>query len=328
MKRRTFFKSFGAVAGIFALSQSKAWFNLLMLKKKPVVSGSVFNLTLSSNTLKYNPHTAAGSPAGVCTINLTINSGVYVWSDVRTEPAIDFGFFLASGSIINIVNNGYIMGMGGTGGGYNSSAIAPLSGGSAIIIRTSVSSCTINSQTGYILGGGGGGGTTSVAGGGGGAGGGNGGNITNGNTVTGGTGGAVGASGADGTLNVSVCSGGGGGRVVPSTTLTGITSTTGAFAGQGGTGGGSGAGVSTKSASTIGGSGGGAGLAGGNGSATGGSNAAGGGGGGYGAKGGDGYSANAFYQAGASGGNAIVLNGNSVTWVGGLGANQVYGTIS
>ena len=36
------------------------------------------DLTLSSNTNKYNLFTAAGSPAGVVTINLTINSGVTV----------------------------------------------------------------------------------------------------------------------------------------------------------------------------------------------------------------------------------------------------------
>ncbi|MFL5812716.1 MAG: hypothetical protein ACJ763_03995 [Bdellovibrionia bacterium] len=344
MNRRAFLQILGSFLLLFT-EKAFGFFNVLMFKKK--ASGctpSVVNLTISANTLKYNIFTAAGSPSSCVTVNLTIDPGVYVWSDSTATAAIEFGA-LPAGSTVTITNNGYIMGMGGKGGSCFNGTGNPgpgAAGGPAIRLTCPA---TINSQTGYVLGGGGGGGADGPEmGGGGGAGGGAGGDAesTSGPVHSyGGAGGAVGSSGAAGqygTVGAAYyCGGGGGGRVVPSTTTAGPAPTTAPVAGTGGSGGGTGAAYySTDSkfgGTGVGGSGGGPGVAGGNASSTtsgssGAGGGAGGGGGGYGAAGGTGSWKGAAGFAGGAGGNAVVLNGKSVTWVGGLGANKVYGAIS
>jgi hypothetical protein len=74
---------------------------------------SGYNLTISANTLKYNLRTAliaAGySGTGTFKATITINSGVYVWSDTTATAAFDTG--VLSGGTITIINNGYIIGI-------------------------------------------------------------------------------------------------------------------------------------------------------------------------------------------------------------------------
>lgn len=151
------------------------------------------NLTVSSNTLNLNVYDLAianGWTTGT-NISLTIDTGVYIWSDSTALAGLlipeEFGLGVggADGSIaINIINNGYIIGKGGKGGG--------LAGGPAI--RTDYNDGTkiniTNNASAYIAGGGGGGG---YVGGGGGAGGGDGGKAWG----TAGVGGAIGAEGTD-----------------------------------------------------------------------------------------------------------------------------------
>lgn len=279
------------------------------------LSADPFSFVLSSNTLKFSLGAALTGQGwdGVSPVqaNITVNSGVYVWSDSVASAALTVGA-LPAGSGVSIVNNGYIIGMGGAGGNGTGSPTAGQSGGHAISIACNVSSVTNNSGA-YIAGGGGGGAPSTnyfsspAGGGGGGAGGGAGGTS---NAGAGGAGGGLGATGANGaTLYVSGqnakgggsgggggaadSSGGGGGRILPGT---------------------GGAGVNDGGSPIIGGNGGSAGSSGGTGPGAG-------GGGGWGAAGGTGGSGLSVGQ----GGKAIALNGFIAPLT---NSGNVYGAIS
>lgn len=139
----------------------------------------VKTLTITANTQNYNIRSAAiaagwdeVTPANVTVV---INAGVYVGASSTANFGITTGSFPA-GSVITIVNNGYIVGCGGAGGQGGSKYGSGGSGGSAISMNYPV---TIQNN-GSIFGGGGGGGGGSwgyndvlgAAGGGGGGGGG------------------------------------------------------------------------------------------------------------------------------------------------------------
>lgn len=278
-----------------------------------------------------------GYVAGISDITVTVDVGVYVWSDDVNVPAITFAGG-TTGDTLKLINYGYIMGKGATGGEVTPTGVAAPAGpgGPAITLGFDL---TIDNTfaLAYIGGGGGGGGCIAIknsygtgsAAGGGGAGGGAGGRcVYNGAYYAGGSGGAPGNSGTNGTavqasgLYPGGASGGGGGRIFPGVTLTGPTSGNTSIGGYGNSGGGTGAVARYASTNVLtGGSGGAAGVNGGNGSIDA-SNYAGGGGGGYGANGGNGLS-----QLGSSGGKAVNLNGYLVTWVAGNTA-RVYGAVS
>jgi hypothetical protein len=299
-----------------------------------------FSASITTNQQEMNLATWASSNGwnGSSAATITINSGVYIWSDNTATPALTTGSFPGG---LTLINNGYIMGKGGRGGGWGSS---PEAGGPAISLGSSVS---VNNTSGYIGGGGGGGGgsgftsegnTTIPEGGGGGAGGGDGGDGYSNSWAYGGAGGGLGSSGGGGgglEAGFAPHGGGGGGRVFPSST-TAAGSVSGmqfqGWPGIGGSGGGSGTPFNSAYSTAFcqGGSGGGPGVVGGIGSyppsnyqlITG-------GGGGWGAAGGNGssgYLQSAYAQAGAAGGKAIALNGYSVTWL--SGTSQVYGAVS
>ena len=157
---------------------------------------NVFAFTIASNTANanlYNLAIAAGWD-GSKPVQATVNSGVYLWS----------GSTGTAGLIVNIagvkvINNGYIIGMGGNGG--NSSGTLPTAGGLAMSI-TAAGVTIQNNSGGYIAGGGGGGGYGYRSGGGGGAGGGAGGTSTWNTRWAGptypGAGGGLGAVGGNG----------------------------------------------------------------------------------------------------------------------------------
>lgn len=119
-------------------------------------------------------------------VEVTINSGVYIWSDNTAVAALNTGGAYPKG--LTIINNGFIMGKGGNGAGFFA-AVSPIthgtatSGGPAIYLTAPVN---LNNSNGYIGGGGGGGsvhtGFPGVSGGGGGAGGGVGSTISWSNT--------------------------------------------------------------------------------------------------------------------------------------------------
>lgn len=167
----------------------------------------------------------------------TLTGGYYLYSSNVGAAALYIDGSWPGG--LTFVNNGYIMGCGGHGGGIRAnlatefaSNVELQNGGPAISMGVS---CTIQNNS-YIGGGGGGGGgviyqnATYIYGqasicGGGGAGGGQGGSTYNGAapgtlTYAGGAGGGIGGGGANGSSTAvgaynALASGGGGGRIMP-----------------------------------------------------------------------------------------------------------------
>ena len=272
----------------------------------------LFYLVISSSAHDANISTLALNAGWdwAAPIHATINSDVYLWASSTGT----YGLTIPAGMpVLTVINNGKIMGCGGTGGAANSGAGA--AGGTALNVLSNV--LFTNSSGAYIAGGGGGGGgglawTYGVSGGGGGGAGGGTGGIgiyAAGSTLAGGAGGAIGASGAKGdeasNLNQGSMGGGGGGAggggggFYDSSAGSGFTGDRGAGGGGGGrilsgTGGVAGIGQRTGNEWCNGGAGGSANSVGSNSGATSGAaNRGGAGGGGWGASGG---------SAGGSGG--------------------------
>lgn len=176
------------------------------------------NSTLSSSTSNINLFTLAGSPTSPVEFTLTINPGVFVTSTSTAVAALVTGTFPV-GSIVNLINNGSVYGLGGTGGAATSGPTpgnAGFAGGNAIQLNFNLN---ITNGSGEIFGGGGGGGggatsggSKSIAYGGGGGGGcpngiggaaGSGAAGSNGTLSTPGTGGGPTAGGAGGTFGAA-----------------------------------------------------------------------------------------------------------------------------
>jgi hypothetical protein len=291
---------------------------------------NLFFATINSNQQQLNLRTwaLANGWNGTTGIQVTVASGVYIWSDNTSIAGLTIDGSWPGG--ITLVNNGFIIGKGGNGGSagvFNDpytlvGTTSATSGGPAISLGTNV---IINNNS-YIAGGGGGGargaavvGQVNGSSGGGGAGGGTGG--TSGTRYTpsaGGAGGAIGQRGANaggsggggagggaggggGGRNAYAYrwGGGGGGRILPGTGGNGFVGPPGTTTYnyvQGGAGGSANnAGTSRPSNSS-------------------------GGGGGWGASGGSTPS-----SLPGSGGRAIALNGFSVSFI---TNGNVYGAVS
>ena len=288
-----------------------------------ILGAFIFDPVITSNVLYYDIKTAALAAGwdgnSILYATVTIAPGVYVYSDSTALPALTTGTGYPDNSRVEIINNGYIIGKGGSGGSPEAYP-KPVGGARVVFWRFGLPGgpamnigypVTITNNS-YIAGGGGGGchaGILSQAGGGGGAGGGQGGwGISSPGWQQGGAGGEPGQVGGLGFGGFSFGSagGGGGGRILPGV---------GGTQGPSGRGGGGGAG----------GSGGGDGTFGDGGSAnqpgiqSTGSRA--GGGGGWGASGGTAV----LSVDGGAGGKAINLNGNAVTFA---ATGTVWGAIS
>ena len=296
-----------------------------------------FSSTTANATL--NVTTIGGYVAGKSDITVTINAGVYLYSTVNTTPGLTLSGG-AAGDTLTVVNNGFIMGMGGNGSQTRGTVTSGMNGGTALSLGFTTTVNNTNASA-YIGGGGGGGQGQSATGkvlilkgaGGGGAGGGAGafGGATG---TTGGAGGAPGAVGANSAAGPGQGSfgrgggaggggggyftsgktsnaygGGGGGRVFPGT---GGAGGPGSVATQNGYAGGAANAAGTSAPNDI------AYTAGG-----------GAGGGGWGASGGGTYSnvAPIVFSAGGAGGKAVALNGFTITWVSG-NTTRVYGGVS
>lgn len=271
-----------------------------------------YSLTISANTQEANLYSIATNDGwnGSDPILVTIQSGVYLWSDSTSTAGLIISS--AFNSLLSIVNNGYIIGKGGNGGTYTGAGGA---GGPAI--SNSATGVSITNNSGAYIAGGGGGGGGRYGGGGGGAGGGAGGRSNpSSQSNYGGAGGSVGAEGADGSgWNTGLhcfggeaggaggyqdetsggsefgTGGGGGGRILPGTQTANAT-------------------VGVSSLYSVG-KGGGGGQAGGNG-ATSGNAKRGGGGGGWGAAGGAGVGAGGAAGAAISGTSISVTNNGTI----------------
>jgi hypothetical protein len=318
-----------------------------------VFASGPFSLTLSSNTSNLDVHQyfLDNGWDGTKEAQLTIDSGVYVYGEGGTNTSssgIIYDTAFPNG--LTIVNNGYILGCGGTFSYNSSNQVIAVEATHGIDVQAS--GLSIDNQNGYICGGGGQGGmggatlgvpgTTGTAygfvygGGGGGAGGGGSQGVTAAvnergitPTMTQGLEGSPGQSGGNGTLSGSYAGGGGGGRIVPGTGGASQTpANTSGVAGLGGGSGGSGGksfqlvsigGGRFYSRHRLGGGGGGWGASGGNGTYLniyrfyGPVTTTGAGGSGNSAGGNPTGSSSSY--AGRPGANAVKLNGNTVTFI-------------
>jgi hypothetical protein len=120
---------------------------------------SDFLFTISSNQTNANLRSLAvssGWDQGVKVI-ATINAGIYVSSNSTGTPGLTINGSFPGG--VELVNNGFIIGMGGTGGapGNNQGTFGGPGGTGGLALSVS-SAVTINNGSGTIGGGGGGGG--------------------------------------------------------------------------------------------------------------------------------------------------------------------------
>lgn len=117
------------------------------------------NQTISADINKYNLQTqlvnAGWNGIDIVNVTVTINENIVVYSDNTAIPALSIPNTIPDGSTININNNGYIIGMGGSGGGNSNNATA---GGPAL-----QTSKPINVTNNGTIGGGGGGGSAYVS---------------------------------------------------------------------------------------------------------------------------------------------------------------------
>jgi hypothetical protein len=114
-----------------------------------------FTYTVSSNVNKLDLDTVLSADNKLGDVDVIINSGVYVYSDNTSIPALLTGSGVAG--VLTIINNGYIYGAGGaggTGGSPGSGGSSGASGGTALKLEKNI---TLDNN-GSILGGGGGGG--------------------------------------------------------------------------------------------------------------------------------------------------------------------------
>jgi len=127
-----------------------------------------FTISSSQQELNLQTYLTGQGWDGSTPVVLTINSGVYLWSN-STSTA---GLIISSAfdNKLIIYNSGYIIGKGGNGG----TAGAGSAGGPAL--SNSATGLIFTNNSGAYIAGGGGGGGSGKGGGGGGAGGGNGGN--------------------------------------------------------------------------------------------------------------------------------------------------------
>jgi hypothetical protein len=131
--------------------------------------GTLVSLDFTHNEQDVDVFARAGSPAGPVTLTIRIRPGVVISASCPGTPAFNLQGFAAA-SIININNEGYILGKGGRGGKGGVSAtmsgadpfrIEGMDGGDAgDAILGPATACTVNitNGDGFIWGGGGGGG--------------------------------------------------------------------------------------------------------------------------------------------------------------------------
>jgi len=120
-------------------------------------TGRIYLVTINTNKSDFNLYTHVGSPSGInCDVTVTIGTGIVIHSTSASSPAFTTGTGWGSTTTIAVVNNGYILGMGGAGGAGSTVAGSDgNSGGPALSLTRNL---TITNANGFIYGGGGGGG--------------------------------------------------------------------------------------------------------------------------------------------------------------------------
>ena len=183
-----------------------------------VKSAFVFRQTISSDATNYVLRNAAITAGwdGIVPLDaeVTVSSGIVLSADSTGQYAFDTGVTFPAGTTLALINNGFVIGMGGAGG---ASYTAGSNGGPALRAQYAIGI----DAAGGVIGGGGGGGGGNKGGGGGGrsgrtdaAGGVGTGNGTSGTFSSGGSGGSSGGAGGTtgpGGAGSGVSGGGGGG---------------------------------------------------------------------------------------------------------------------
>ena len=139
---------FGASSGLIKFSNGfgKSWRSALSY----VYSVNTTNSSLDISTI-------SGYIAGRSDVTITVNSGVYVYATSTGSPGLTISGGTA-GDTVTLVNNGYILGMGGAGGNGGDGVPANGSAGSSGGTALSVTRAIRITNNGTIAGGGGGGG--------------------------------------------------------------------------------------------------------------------------------------------------------------------------
>ena len=163
-----------------------------------VKGGFVFDDVITSDVTNYNLRARAVAAGWDQVVPLvattTVNSGIVLSADSTGQYAFDTGVTFPAGTTLALINNGFVIGMGGAGG---ASSTAGSNGGPALRAQYAIG---IDAAGGVIGGGGGGGGGNKGGGGGG----------RSGRTDAAGGVGAP-ANGTSGTFSSGGSGGGGGG---------------------------------------------------------------------------------------------------------------------
>ena len=87
---------------------------------------TTFEHTITTNQQELNLRTYLLSVGwdGVSEVEVTIDTGVYIWSDNTSVAALDMGGSYIGG--LTLINNGIIMGKGGNGGYNRGDKLEPL----------------------------------------------------------------------------------------------------------------------------------------------------------------------------------------------------------
>jgi len=162
-----------------------------------VKSAFVFRQTISSDATNYVLRNAAITAGwdGIVPLDaeVTVSSGIVLSADSTGQYAFDTGVTFPAGTTLALINNGFVIGMGGAGG---AAYTAGSNGGPALRAQYAIG---IDAAGGVIGGGGGGGGSSNGGGGGG----------RSGRTDA--AGGVGAPAGASGTFSSGGSGGGGGG---------------------------------------------------------------------------------------------------------------------
>ncbi len=111
-----------------------------------------FTYTVSSNVNKLDLDTVLTADNKLGDVDVVINSGVYVYSDDTSTPALLTGNGVAG--TLTIINNGYIYGAGGSGGSGGGSAANGSAGGNGgtalklekILLQTTMAQSSVEAE--------------------------------------------------------------------------------------------------------------------------------------------------------------------------------------
>ena len=130
-----------------------------------VKGGFVFDDVITSDVTNYNLRARAVAAGWDQVVPLvattTVNSGIVLSADSTGQYAFDTGVTFPAGTTLALINNGFVIGMGGAGGAMYT---AGSNGGPALRAQYAIG---IDAAGGVIGGGGGGGGSNKGGGGGG-----------------------------------------------------------------------------------------------------------------------------------------------------------------